>query len=56
MKQLDDVLSEFDFSEELKNYVRDSTDYESFPVMPDDVIVEIEQQQIVSSNNLYLNT
>jgi len=56
MNQLEDVLKEFDFSEELKNYVNESADYGSFPSVQDDVIVEIEQQRVVSSNNIYLST
>jgi len=55
MKQLEDILNEFDFSEELKNYVEDSADYESYPVQSEDVIFEIEQQRVVSSNNICLS-
>lgn len=56
MNQLEDIMKEFGFSEEMKEYVKDSSDYESYASVSDDVIVEIEQQRVVSSNNFFVTT
>lgn len=56
MNELEDILKEFGFSDELKDYVKESADYGTYPVMSDDVVFEIEQQRVISSNSIYLST
>lgn len=56
MNQLEDILKEFDFSKEFENFVLNTERYTVYDAQPDAIEIEIEQQKVVSSNNIYYST
>lgn len=56
MNQLEDILKEFDFSKEFEDFVLNTERYTIYDAQPDAIEIEIEQQKVVSSNNIYYST
>ena len=56
MNQLEDILKEFDFSKEFEDFVLNADRYTVYDAQPDAIEIEIEQQRVVSSNNIYYST
>lgn len=56
MNNLEDILKEFNFSEEFEQLVDMSETYEDYTSFPESITVEIEQQGIVSTNNITYNS
>lgn len=56
MKQLEEVLKEFRFSDEFKQVLSSSDTYEIYTAIPDSVNIEIEQQGVISTNNIIYNS
>ena len=52
MRHLDELLTELDFSKDFIGIIKDSADYETYPIVPEEVCLEIEQQRVVSSNSI----
>lgn len=56
MKKLNKVLKDMGFSKELEKFIMESQAYDTYNDIPDSITIEIEQQNIISSNNIVLNT
>ena len=56
MNDLEDILKEFNFSEEFEELVNKSETFEDYTSFPETITVEIEQQGIVSTNNITYNS
>lgn len=52
MNKLEDILKEFNFSEEFEQLVNKTETYEDYASVPETITVEIEQQGVVSTNNI----
>ena len=56
MKQLKEVLKEFEFSEEFQQMINNADTYDTFLSIPETVSFEIEQQDVVSTNNIIFSS
>lgn len=52
MNNLEDIIKEFNFSEEFGLLIKKSETYEDYASIPETITVEIEQQGVVSTNNI----
>lgn len=52
MKQLNDLLNDFDFSDALKKYVANSKNYATYQAIPEKTFAELDQQKVSSANHI----
>lgn len=52
MNNLEDILKEFSFSEDFEQLVNKSETYDDYASFPETITDEIEQQGVVSTNNI----